>query len=300
MRTILNISDVPQGYGAVPAESVRPSPAPGLFRMGETPSEEGAWTKWGSALLVAALVHVGALAVGLSASRASAMTPPRPPEPELVFLSFAPPPPAPAGAAAAVAPVPQRVQRQARTRVQRSALVQPTPKPVEAKPPEPIVEPTPEVVPEAPVEPSVAETPAAVEETSTVGPGTGAGGEGAVIGGVEGGVAGGREGGLVGATGSVALELNQVARPPAVLKQVTPSYPSLARRHDIEGLVLVRIIIGTDGNVETENTRVIRSVRELDAAAIAAVNQWRFSPAIGRQGQPVRVIVEVPIRFSLK
>lgn len=268
--------------------------------MGETPSEEGAWTKWGSALLVAALVHVGALAVGLSASRASAMTPPRPPEPELVFLSFAPPPPAPAGAAAAVAPVPQRVQRQARTRVQRSVLVQPTPKPVESKPPEPIVEPTPEVIPEAPVEPAVAETPAAVEETTAVGPGTGAGGEGAVIGGVAGGVAGGREGGLVGATGGVALELKQVSRAPSVLKQVTPSYPRRARSQGIEGFVLVRIIIGTDGHVEPEHTRVLRSVPELDAAAIAAVSQWRFSPAIGRQGQPVRVIVDVPVQFSLK
>jgi protein TonB len=299
MRTILNINKAPQGYGAVPAEGVRLSPAPGLFRMGETPSE-GAWTRWGSALLVAALVHVGALAVGLSAPRVSARTAPRPPAPELVVLSFAPPPPAPAGAAAAVAPVPQRVQRQARTLVQRPALVQPTPKPVEPQQTEPLVEPKPEVTPEAPVEPAVAETPAAVEETSAVGPGTGAGGEGAVIGGVAGGVAGGREGGLVGATGGVALELKQVARAPSVLQQVTPSYPRRARSQGIEGFVLLRIIIGTDGHVEPEHTRVLRSVPELDAAAIAAVGQWRFSPAIGRQGQPVRVMVDVPVQFSLK
>lgn len=305
MRTILNISVGSQQYGAAPVESVRPPPAqaPGLFRMGETPSQEGAWTRWGWALLVATLVHGGVLAVGLAAPRASAMTPPPPAEPELVFLAFAPPPPAPAGAAAAVAPVPERVQRQARTRVQRTALVQPTPKPVPPTPepePEPILEPPPEVVPEAPIEPAVAEAPAAVEETSAVGAGTGAGGEGAVIGGVAGGVAGGREGGLLGATGGTALELKQVARAPSVLKQVTPSYPRRARSQGIEGLVMVRLIIGTDGRVEPESTRILRSVPELDDAAIAAVSQWRFSPAIGHQGQPVRVIVEIPVQFSLK
>jgi protein TonB len=299
MRTILNFSVEPKGYGAAPVESVRPSPSPSLFRLGETPSEEGEWTRWGWALLAATVVHVGVLAVGLSASRASAMTPPPPAEPELVFFAFAPPPPAPGGAAAAVAAVPERVSRQARTRVQRTALVQPTP-----KPPEPVVqpkpEPQPEVVPEAPVEPAVAEAPAPVEETSAVGAGAGSGGEGAVIGGVAGGAAGGQEGGLVGATGGMALELKQVARAPGVLKQVTPNYPRRARSQGIEGLVLVRLIIGIDGRVEPESTRILRSVPELDAAAIAAVTQWRFSPAIGRQGQPVRVIVEIPVQFSLK
>ncbi|NPC84752.1 energy transducer TonB, partial [Pyxidicoccus fallax] len=94
--------------------------------------------------------------------------------------------------------------------------------------------------------------------------------------------------------------LKQVSRPPAVLKQVTPEYPRRARSERIQGLVLVRIIIGTDGKVEPEHTRVIRSVPALDAAAIDAVNRWRFSPAIGREGRPVRVIIEVPVQFSLK
>ena len=85
-----------------------------------------------------------------------------------------------------------------------------------------------------------------------------------------------------------------------MLAQVKPRYPRRAKADGIEGLVLVRIIIGTDGRVEPEHTRVIRSVPELDAAAISAVSQWRFSPAIGRQGRPVRVIVEIPVQFSLK
>jgi protein TonB len=108
------------------------------------------------------------------------------------------------------------------------------------------------------------------------------------------------EGSGLGVASGDAVDLKQVARPPGVLKQVVPQYPRQARSRGIEGLVLVRVIIGTDGRVEPEHTRVIRSVPALDEAAVAAVSQWRFSPAIGHHGRAVRVIIEVPVQFSLK
>jgi periplasmic protein TonB len=97
-----------------------------------------------------------------------------------------------------------------------------------------------------------------------------------------------------------ALELRDVARAPQVLAQVKPEYPREARWNRLEGMVVVRVVIGTDGRVDRSKTRVVRSVPQLDAAAIAAIEQWRFSPAIGHSGQPVRVIIEVPVRFSLR
>jgi protein TonB len=103
----------------------------------------------------------------------------------------------------------------------------------------------------------------------------------------------------LGATGA-AVDLSQVAQAPRVLEQIQPRYPRRARSDGITGLVVVRLIIGVDGHVEPTSARVIRSVPALDEAALAAVTQWRFSPAIGRQGRPVRVIVEIPIQFSLK
>ena len=137
---------------------------------------------------------------------------------------------------------------------------------------------------ETPPEP---ETPAA-EPEAVAGSNTGVD---SVVGGVVGGVIGGTQGGVVGASGGTgeALGLKQVSRPPAVLKQVAPEYPRSARSDGVQGLVVVRIIVGTDGKVEPENTKVIRSVPALDSAAIAAVNRWRFSPALGREGRPVRV-----------
>jgi len=37
-----------------------------------------------------------------------------------------------------------------------------------------------------------------------------------------------------------------------------------------------------------------------DAAAVAALHQWRFEPGRDRDGKPVRVLIEVPIRFQLR
>lgn len=282
MRTILNFTIDAMGEGLPSMKEGRP--APGLFRMGEPVSGAG---RWSQAVLLAVAVHAGLLAAALVLPSAH---PEKAPEPELVLLTFAPPPPAPAQGAVATA-VPERATRQARSRP-----VRPVERPMPTPKPEP-VETKPEPVPEPPVEPASAEPP---EEVPAAAPEQGA--VGAVIGGVVGGVVGGTQGGIVGAPGGTgeAVELKQVLRAPVVLKQVNPEYPRRAREDGIQGLVVVRVIIGTDGRVEPGHTRVIRSVAALDEAAIAAVNQWRFSPAIGREGRPVRVIVKLPVEFSLK
>jgi protein TonB len=105
--------------------------------------------------------------------------------------------------------------------------------------------------------------------------------------------------GSVGGQGNEALKLREVARRPTVLQQVTPEYPALARWRRLEGVVVVRVILSALGLVEPDSVQVTKSVPALDPAAIAAIKRWRFSPAIGPSGQPVRVIIEVPFDFSL-
>ena len=252
---------------------------PGLFRLDERPP--GEWRRWGQALLLAALVHVGGVGAWLVSPPAP--RPPVPPEPELVFFSFPPPP-----AAASSAPVMKSVSHPARVRIpspQRPHL------PALVKPVEPAPEAPAEVEPESVPEPT-AEAPA-VEAAPIEG-------VSGVIGGLVGGALGGREGGLVGATGGAALDLKQVSRAPRVLEQTPPLYPRRARADGIGGLVLVRVIIGVDGQVEPGSPQVLRSVPALDEAALAAVRQWRFTPALGREGRPVRVLVDIPFEFSLK
>ena len=75
-------------------------------------------------------------------------------------------------------------------------------------------------------------------------------------------------------------------------------YPDIARQAGLEGQVIVRVVVGTDG--VPSMPEVVRSAGEvLDMAAVAAVMQLRFKP--GRQrGRPVRVRMALPIRFKLR
>ncbi len=63
-----------------------------------------------------------------------------------------------------------------------------------------------------------------------------------------------------------------------------------------EGLRLVRALVGKDGRVE--EVRIFHGVTGLDDAAMASVRRARFEPAMAR-GNPIRVWVQIPIRFSL-
>ncbi|HEX8438646.1 TonB family protein [Archangium sp.] len=294
MRTILNFDIGMPGSDTRPRVDVRPSV--GLFRMGEAAQADGESGRWGRALLLTVLVHAGLLLAGLSMSGGVVKEAPVREEPELVFFSFPPPPAAAARATSSRAAVAERVQRQARTRLPRPENRAPTPLPTKA-PEEPALEqPAEETANLEAVQDEGAPDEAPAEGDVA----TGTAALGGVVAGLVDGVLDGREGGMVGATGGAALELKQVARAPRVLEQVKPHYPRRAKADGLVGLVLVRVIIGTDGRIEPEHTRVIRSVPGLDAAAITAVSQWRFSPALGHQGRAVRVIVEIPVQFSLK
>jgi protein TonB len=118
--------------------------------------------------------------------------------------------------------------------------------------------------------------------------------EGGVVGGVPGGVRGGVIGGT--GTGPVPLPLRDVDRPPRLLRQVRPEYPSEAFVKKVEGTVVLEIVIDERGRVA--RTRVVQSVRLLDAAAVAAVRQWVFAPA-EKRGRPVATLAIAPVSFRI-
>jgi TonB family protein len=84
---------------------------------------------------------------------------------------------------------------------------------------------------------------------------------------------------------------------PDPVTRVPPEYPDEARMLDISGTVTVNALVGRDGKVK--ETRVTQSIGLLDAAAEAAVRQWKFKPAKNK-GAPVAVWVSVPVTFTLK
>jgi TonB family protein len=133
---------------------------------------------------------------------------------------------------------------------------------------------------------------------TTFGPGSGGGiGTGAGTGLGEGrgaGVGPGSGGG----TGDGPFKPGTGITPPTLIREVKPLYTDDARRRAVEGDVVLEIIVRRDGSVG--NVRVLQSLGAgLEQKAIEAVRQWRFGPA-RRQGQPVDVVVEVSVEFTLR
>ncbi len=104
--------------------------------------------------------------------------------------------------------------------------------------------------------------------------------------------------GVPGGLGDSPIAADQAAIPPVPLKRVTPIYPVEARVREIEGYVVLEVVIDEKGNM-VGPILVKESIPLLDAVAIDALKQWQFSPARDRNGNPVRVILDVPLRFVL-
>lgn len=84
---------------------------------------------------------------------------------------------------------------------------------------------------------------------------------------------------------------------PEKITHVQPVYPDIAREAGVDGTVMVQALVGKDGRVK--DVRVVKSIPMLDAAAIAAVKQWVFKPALSNN-KPVAVWVGCPVKFSLR
>ena len=76
-----------------------------------------------------------------------------------------------------------------------------------------------------------------------------------------------------------------------------PRYPTRALRRGDTGTVLVRAEIGPDGVPTSVSVADGSGSRLLDRAAMEAVEQWRFHPAM-QDGRPTTGTVEVPIAFE--
>ena len=62
-----------------------------------------------------------------------------------------------------------------------------------------------------------------------------------------------------------------------VKTKVAPSYPELARRMSISGVVKVQVVVAPNGQVK--NTKVVGGHPLLVNAAVDAVKKWRFEAA---------------------
>lgn len=85
--------------------------------------------------------------------------------------------------------------------------------------------------------------------------------------------------------------------PARILAQPLPEYPRIAEIRRLEGLVTLLVEVLPDGSVGKIEVKESSGHEVLDRAAIEGVRRWEFRPATV-QGQPVRSLVEVPVRFT--
>ncbi len=81
-----------------------------------------------------------------------------------------------------------------------------------------------------------------------------------------------------------------------LLNSPKPSYPALAQRAGLQGIVRLQVRVKKDGSVGVQ--KLLEGEPALADAAIAAVKQWRGKPA-SINGKPVEVISTVTFNFQL-
>jgi protein TonB len=259
--------------------------------------------------LAASLVLISAVGLPQAAERTTTV---EPVTTRLVFIATPGPGGGGGGGGLRQKLLPPRAQRKGKASMDSPLPVRKPPKPVEPVPnPEP-PPPPPEVKPEplppvvAPVatvaaneqdRPGVIDTPAPKESDSR-GPGAGGGagtGTGTGLGSGEGsGIGDGSGGGM----GGGPYRPGSGIAPPRLLREVKAGYTEEARQRNLEGQVVLEIVVRRDGSVS--DVKLVSGLPAgLNERAVAAVRQWRFAPAT-RLGKPVDVIVEVEVEFKLR
>jgi protein TonB len=94
------------------------------------------------------------------------------------------------------------------------------------------------------------------------------------------------------------FEVTITDEPPIAVTRVTPDYPELPKMAGVEGLVVVRALVGKNGHVQKSFVEPKFSIIMLNQAALDAANAWVFKPAF-TNGRPIPVWVTMQFRFTL-
>ncbi len=85
---------------------------------------------------------------------------------------------------------------------------------------------------------------------------------------------------------------------PACIHCPDPNYAEEARSRKCVGTIVLQLIVTTEGN--SSDIKILRRLGYgLDEAAVAAVSDWKFRPALDQEGHPVSTIVTIEVSFRL-
>lgn len=100
------------------------------------------------------------------------------------------------------------------------------------------------------------------------------------------------------ALGTGYWELSEVDQPPMPLSQMKPMYPLRARNADIEGYVVLEMIVDAQGLISQVDIAEAEPPGYFEKAALRSAAAWRFSAA-KKDGSPVPVRVVQKLTFRL-
>ncbi|MFB0518571.1 MAG: TonB family protein [Acidobacteriota bacterium] len=94
------------------------------------------------------------------------------------------------------------------------------------------------------------------------------------------------------------VPLDEEVIKPEIIESTSPRYPLQARRRGIQGVVRINALISETGDVlRATVVNPSPDMESLEEAALEAVKQWKFAPAI-KDGQRVKVWMVIPVRFK--
>jgi TonB family protein len=88
-------------------------------------------------------------------------------------------------------------------------------------------------------------------------------------------------------------------RQAAIIKATPPEYPDKAKRANQRGLVVICLLVLSDGSVTRMGVVESSLWPLLDDAAMTSVRSWAFAPAKDEQGAPIEDYRRISVNFSL-
>lgn len=92
------------------------------------------------------------------------------------------------------------------------------------------------------------------------------------------------------------VRVSQIVSQGLLIHKVNPVYPPEARHARVQGTVVLRAVISTDGRLQ--ELHVMTGDATLAKAAMGAVQQWRYRPYV-LNGEPVEVETQITVNFML-
>lgn len=104
--------------------------------------------------------------------------------------------------------------------------------------------------------------------------------------------------GFSGPPATAGFSLGEVDQPPRLVRYLPPMYPVMAKRRRIQGKVLLRALITTEGKAVQISTVSAEPQGIFEECAQKALARWTFRPGI-LEGKEVPTWIEIPVAFTL-